>query len=70
MTDLFQKKIASNKWFYLVFLTLLACTHNLHITKKIVSQWLELVRLNHLKKYSLKHFQLDSKDLLLLYVPY
>jgi molybdate transport system ATP-binding protein len=38
--------------------------------KNIVSQWLELVHLNHLKSTLLKHFQLDSKDLRLLYVPY
>jgi molybdate transport system ATP-binding protein len=37
MTDLFQKKIASNKWFYPVSLTLLACTQTLSLTKKIVS---------------------------------
>jgi hypothetical protein len=35
MTDLFQKMIASNKWFYLV-LTLLFVHTTLHITKEIV----------------------------------
>jgi hypothetical protein len=30
----------------------------------------KLVRLNHLKNTPFKNFQLDSKDLLLLYVPY
>jgi molybdate transport system ATP-binding protein len=69
MTDLFQKKIAS-KMVLSGFFDSIGLYTQPHITKKIVSQWLELVRLNHLKKYSLKHFQLDSKDLLLLYVPY
>jgi hypothetical protein len=54
--------IASNKWFYLVSLTLLAYTQPSVSQKNIVSQWLELVHLNHLKT-PLKHFQLDSKDL-------
>jgi ABC-type multidrug transport system ATPase subunit len=44
MTDLFHDSL--DKWFY-GFLTLLA--HNPPYHKKIVSQWLKLVRLNHLK---------------------
>jgi hypothetical protein len=34
MTDLFQKMIASNKWFYPVSLTLLAVHTTLSLTKK------------------------------------
>jgi molybdate transport system ATP-binding protein len=45
MTDLFQM-IASNKWFYRFFDSI--GTHPPY-HKKIVSQWLKLVRLNHLK---------------------
>jgi hypothetical protein len=63
--DWFVSKNDSLEQMVLSFLTLLACTHNLHITKKIVSQWLKLVRLNHLKKLLLKYFQLD-KDCLII----
>jgi molybdate transport system ATP-binding protein len=42
MTDLFQKMIASNKWFYLFFDSIGLYTQPIS-QKKIVSQWLKLV---------------------------
>jgi molybdate transport system ATP-binding protein len=66
MTDLFQKMIASNKWFYLVSLTLLACTQPSVSQKNIVSQWLELVHLNHLKSTPFKTLSVGQQRLALI----
>jgi ABC-type uncharacterized transport system ATPase subunit len=64
MTDLFQKMIASNKWFYR-FLWLYWPVHTVS-QKNIVSQWLELVHLNHLKSTPLKTLSVGQQRLALI----
>jgi ABC-type molybdenum transport system ATPase subunit/photorepair protein PhrA len=49
-----------------VSLTLLACTHNPQSHKNIVSQWLELVHLNHLKSTPFKTLSVGQQRLALI----
>jgi molybdate transport system ATP-binding protein len=69
MTDLFQKNDSLEQMVLSGFFDSIGLYTQPSVSQNIVSQWLELVHLNHLKSTPLKHFQLDSKDWRLLYVP-